>query len=358
VSEILSNKKVASECSFITRSRAEIESEWEGIVKALNGNFLHSMAWSRYIAGPHHEPSYFLIQRSGRTIAAGWYILFAKTVGLIRNVKHFKMENLPCYDPEQISASDVFREVCSLASREKCLSFDFGNSSGEYRLPGVKDSLQEKISFSLDLQKPLEEIYAHFNVKHRKKIRRAEHSGLRINTVRDSAAYALADELEGLFDYCYRRHCTLGKARGRHRPSIITDIVHDLVLTGNAIIFVASFNNIPVSCYIVSTFNRQASNLFGASNAMGYELNASFLLVWKIIEYLKEHDYLVLNIGAVPASSKEETDRDHGLYRHKKGFGAQTSVLRSGTVILHPIQHTVLSAISKWKTTLKSRLSL
>ena len=331
------------------------EAKWDNIVKTLHGSFLHSFAWSRYIAGPHGNPAYFVIQNSGETVAAGWYIMCGKTIGPIKIIKQLQMETLPCYDPDKISGADVFREVQFMAERKMCASFSFGNSSQEYGIENMQDTINEKISFYVDLQHTVKELYSNLQEKHRKKIQKAAKSALVVKYFTNERDFALSRELGDMFEYTFCKHLSAGKERHRQELCSITDITRELLLAGNAVIFVAFFENVPVSCYIVSTFDRQAYNIYGASNAKGYELNASFLLIWRIIEYFKERDYLVLNLGEVFKSSENESDLNHGLYRHKSGFGAKTRVLYSGSVVLSPITDTILKVVRKWKAAASAR---
>lgn len=325
------------------------EAKWDNIVKTLHGSFLHSFAWSRYIAGPQRNPAYFVIKSCGEIVAAGWYLMCGKTIGPIRIIKQLYLETLPCYGPDKISGADVFQEVQFMAERKMCASFSFGNSTQEYGLENAKDAIHEKIGFYIDLRQAREELYSNLLEKHRKKIQKAAKSALVVKYFTDEGVFALSRELGGLFEYTFCKHLSAGKERHRQELCSITDIIRALLLTGNAVIFVAFFENVPVSCYIVSTFDRQAHNIYGASNAKGYELNASFLLIWRIIEYLKKRDYLVLHLGEVSKSSENESDPDHGLYRHKSEFGAKTRVLYSGSVVLSPITETILTVVRKWK---------
>lgn len=349
-------RTVRSDRTLVMLTGAELdEAKWDGIVKTLHGSFLHSFAWSRYIAGLQGNPAYFVIKSSGETVAAGWYIICGKTIGPIKIIKQLHMETLPCYDPDKISGADVFREVQFMAERKMCVSFSFGYSSQEYRIANVQSTINEKISFYVDLQHAVEELYSNLQEKHRKKIQKAAKSALAVKYFKDERSFALSRELGGMFEYTFCKHLSVGKKRHRQELCSITDIIRELLLTGNAVIFVAFFENVPVSCYIVSTFNRQAYNIYGASNAKGYELNASFLLIWRIIEYLKERDYLVLNLGEVSKSSENASDLNHGLYRHKSGFGAQTRVLYNGSMVLSPITDTILTVVRKWKAAASAR---
>ena len=333
----------------LSEVRGISETAWNRLVRSLNGNFLHSFAWSRYCAGQAGKARYIVVKPSGEAAAAGWYILSGRTLGSLSLIRHLHMETLPCYDPDKITANDVLQCVYALAVREGCASISFGNSPREFPASALHARIKEKISFSLDLQRSEQELSEQLHVTHRRKIRKAASSGLVVRQIADQEAFSLADALDGLFEYTLCRHLAQGKERSREQLCSMMDVVRELVVTDKAAVFAAFHDNAPVSCYVVSTFDRQAGNLFGASNAQGYALNASYLLIWTIAKYFKDQGYIALHLGEVPCEAADESDHNHGLYRHKTGFGAATRPLCCGTIILRPLSYTVMGEMSKWK---------
>lgn len=332
------------------------EAGWDGIVAGLNGDFTHSYAWSCYMSKELRQaPRYLIIRHAGRAAAAGWYVISGKSIGPARFLKSFSMETLPCHDSEAISEQDVFREVYSFAERERCVTFSFGNSAYGQTVFPAGSSINEKITFPIDLRKPAEALMKDFHERHRARIRKAEKSALRARCVSADEARALAGLLQGLFEYTFTRQTSTGKEPGRIGITSFQNIISELAVRRNVLIFAAFLENEPVCCYIAAVFNGNAKLLYGASNAKGYELNASFLVLWRMIEHFREHHYRSLSLGEVPRRSEDPKDLDHGLYRYKLGFSKKTDVLRAGMIIMRPAAYAVMAVVKNLQVAIGNR---
>lgn len=322
---------------------------WDQVVCSLGGNFMHSFAWSGYISTSLGKPLFFTVNRAGGTVAAGWYTLSGKRVGTRIIMKQVQMETLPCFDPEKVKPREVFHAVQKLAAREKCVAFSFGNSEPEYAGLLADCHVAEKISFSIDLTDPIETICARFHAQHRKRIRRAVRSGLRVEAFTGDAP-AWVDSLDAMYQYTHDKHVSTGKNRNQPKEHCIRDAVSCLVTPGHAVLFAALLGNEPVSFNIVSVFNGKAQGIFQASSEKGYALSASYLLNRQKIEYFKERGYRSFSIGEVPRGAENSADPDHGLYLYKSGYAGKTKIMCSGSLVLRRAAHAAFSMIKRGKS--------
>lgn len=323
---------------------------WNDLVKRLNGHFAHTYEWSQCISRNNRTACrYLLIRKHGVPAAAGWYTTTAKKIGPFIVNKHLGMEVLPCYDTAAISAQETFEEILSAARREGNIGFSFGNSPRDFLPLVARCSIDGKINFTLDLDQPLDALHANLKGGFRRKLRKAAAHDIRIKCLKKEDDLAMSGMLHTMFEHTISRHISLGKERHEQEVGFTLDTIRDLVKSGNAVMFIASREEAPLSCILVSTFNGQASYLFGASSPQGYQLNASYKIMWTIVEYLKTSGFRTFSLGEVPARAQEKKDRDHGLYRFKNEFGGLRTELISGTVIIRPVIYGFMSAIKRIK---------
>jgi hypothetical protein len=335
------------------------EAGWDRLVSGLNGSFIHSFAWSRYMTKESRQrPRYLVIRDGGRAVAADWYVIQGKSLGPAKLLKYFSMETLPCYDPEAISEEDVFRKVYSFAERERCVAFSFGNSAYEPTLFPERSSIKEKITFSIDLRMPVEALTKDLHERHRSRIRKGEKSALEVRCFNADEARSLAGPLQELFAYTFRKHSSIGKESGMMDMDSFLNVMHTSAASGNIMLFAAFFEEEPVSCYISAGFNENAAFLYGASNAKGYELNASYLVIWKMIEHFRNRNYRSLSLGEVPKRAEDPGDLDHGLFRFKYGFSKKTGKVFSGSVVLRPAVFAAVAVIKRLRGAVAGRPAL
>jgi lipid II:glycine glycyltransferase (peptidoglycan interpeptide bridge formation enzyme) len=70
-------------------------------------------------------------------------------------------------------------------------------------------------------------------------------------------------------------------------------------------------------------FGARAYYLVGGTSAEGYRSRAAFAAFGHVIEQLCRAGITELHLGGVPPEAEREDHADHGLYRFKRGFGAE-----------------------------------
>jgi hypothetical protein len=343
-------------CVEIYDDRSMDASIWNDLIKRLNGHFVHTYEWSQCMSRINRTACrYLLIRKHGVPAAAGWYTTAGKKIGPFIINKHLGMEALPCYDRATISPQETFDEILSTARKERSIGIFFGNSPQEFLPVDGRCSIDKKINFTLDLDQPLNALHANLKGSFRRKLRKTAAHDIRITCFNKDDDLTMSGMLHTLFEHTISRHISLGKERHEQEVSFMLDCILDLVRSGNAVLFIASRENAPLSCILVSTFNGHAVYLFGASSPQGYQLNASYKIMWTIVEYLKANGFRTFSLGEVPAKAQDEKDLDHGLYRFKSEFGGQRTELISGTVIIRPVTYEIMSVIKRLKNSLETR---
>ena len=327
---------------------------WNELIRGLNGHFVQSHAWSRCMARMSGtDCRYLTIRKQGTPAAAGWYAVSSARLGRLTVNRSVEMESLPCYDPSRMTGDEVLGSVLSLARGHKAGEIVFGNSPGSFRPVLPAEGTVEKISFSLDLQQPLEVLLANAGDGVRRKLRKADKHGISVSCITRGEDPAL-ELVQPLFEHTIAKHISRGKRRGNDNDFIGT-AVRELVGCGDATLFMAFQGGDPLSCYLLSTFDRHALYLFGGSAPLGYRLNASYHLMWAAVTWLKERGFLTFSLGEVRAAARDERDADHGLYRFKKEFGGAETELYSGRIITRPLQHRCLSLARRVRQALSPR---
>jgi lipid II:glycine glycyltransferase (peptidoglycan interpeptide bridge formation enzyme) len=98
---------------------------------------------------------------------------------------------------------------------------------------------------------------------------------------------------------------------------LVNLIVKYMIPRGYCIIYVAKFNNIPISISLFFIYGDMALYWAGTTNETGRKLNAHHLLMWEAIQYAKIRGCKIFNFGASPVNADS-------LMQFKKSWGTET----------------------------------
>ena len=98
---------------------------------------------------------------------------------------------------------------------------------------------------------------------------------------------------------------------------------------------------------MITIYNGQCYYLHGGSSSKGFELGASYLLFWEIIQDLKYNHFNLFNLGGVPKEAENGESLSHGLFRFKRGFGTRIIACMGGTKVLNPLKNKIYKVIKR-----------
>lgn len=173
-----------------------------------------------------------------------------------------------------------------------------------------KASAKPHVTSVLDLTRPLEAIRKALHQKWRNCLNRAEKNGLHYT--------------EGSGDRDYRRFLKAYRAlRARKQFDTSVDaerwVLLQQALSGKEKmrIFLAYNQGRVAAGAVVSAMGETGIYLLGATTAEGLELKASYLLQWKVIEYLKSCGIARYDLGGIDPAGNP------GVYRFKSRMGGE-----------------------------------
>lgn len=132
-------------------------------------------------------------------------------------------------------------------------------------------------------------------------------------------------------------------------------IHEDLIIPGLAKLFVARGSDDIVAAILFGAFNGRAYSIFSGSTKAGYKMGAQSGLYWTAVRYFREQGFTLLNRGGLPASSEQEDDPIHGIYRFKKRLGTEPVACSSGVKVLSPVKEGLNQFRKKLQSTLTAR---
>ncbi len=170
-------------------------------------------------------------------------------------------------------------------------------------------------TYRIDLTRPLDAIWDDFRSSVRTRIRKAEKSGVIIDS---------SDTPENLADF-YGVYQTLSEQNrvSTHTYGFIRKVWETFSPLRRVKVFTAKLNGKPVAAEFVFLHERMGELMWVANLRLENDLGASQLVHWAIIRWLKENGYRVYDLGGVPPRREELP----GVYFHKESLGGNLTEL-------------------------------
>jgi hypothetical protein len=161
---------------------------------------------------------------------------------------------------------------------------------------------------TLDLRGGTERLFAALKSSVRRAIRKAEHSGLRVEVTRSRQA---------LLDF-YRLHAATRKRHGLPPQSIafFLNIYDEIIRQNLGFVTVASEGSRPIAANVFLHFGKKAVYKFGASDQRFQQFRGSNLVMWEAIRFLAENGFETMHFG------RTSLEND-GLRRFKQTWGTE-----------------------------------
>ncbi|MBU0687494.1 MAG: peptidoglycan bridge formation glycyltransferase FemA/FemB family protein [Candidatus Margulisbacteria bacterium] len=178
----------------------------------------------------------------------------------------------------------------------------------------VRQQVQPRTTFIIDLRKDLNEIMMSFDEKTRYNVRLAEKRGVKI--VEDPSEDGV-NAFYRIFQETARRDIFM-----IHPLSYYQKVRKELIEAGMGGIFFAYYNDQPVAAVFVFAFGGRVWYMYGASLSKYRNVMPNHALHWYVINWAKERGYKSYDLWGVPSNPTP----DHplfGVYRFKKGFGGK-----------------------------------
>lgn len=180
-------------------------------------------------------------------------------------------------------------------------------------------------TFILDLMPPLDEVRKKFDGKWRNQLNRAEKNSLTIVEGSGDGEFAT---MIALFNEMWAR-------KQFAQTSDINEfqrIQHALPEAQKMRVFICEQDGVPVSGLLGTGLGHSGIYLFGGTSDKGMQAKGSYLLQWRMIQWLKEKGVRHYNLGGI------NPETNPGVYHFKKGLsGADALYVEALTACSNPL---------------------
>ena len=200
------------------------------------------------------------------------------------------------------------------------------------------EEIQPRYVFRLDIKdKTEDEIFAGFHQKTRYNIRLATKKGV---TIKEGTR-------EDLKDFHKIMQITGERDKFMIRPLSYFEKMYDELYPNHMKVLMAYYEGKPISGIIDIMYGNKVWYLYGASSNEHRNLMPNYLLQWEGIKYAIENKKDVYDFRGV-SGVLDESHPQYGLYRFKKGFGAEfTEFLGEIYIEFKPLKYKVYKISEK-----------
>jgi lipid II:glycine glycyltransferase (peptidoglycan interpeptide bridge formation enzyme) len=170
-----------------------------------------------------------------------------------------------------------------------------------------RESAHQSRTIMLDLAPPLEEIRKRLDQKWRNQLNRAEKNALH---VREGDGPADFRAMIGVFEQMWARK-QFKQTSDIHEFARMQE---ELPPNQKMKVLICEQNGIPVAGAVGTAFGNLGIYLFGATTDAGMSSKGSYLLQWKMVQWLKEKGFRYYDLNGINPESNP------GVYHFKKGF--------------------------------------
>jgi lipid II:glycine glycyltransferase (peptidoglycan interpeptide bridge formation enzyme) len=172
----------------------------------------------------------------------------------------------------------------------------------------VKGQSAGSNTFLMDLGPSLEELKKNLSGNWRKKLKKSESEDLKI----------VSGKEDSLFQEVVNLYLEMVK-RKRFDPGIDVDKLIAtqiyLPLSLKIITMICYSNDVPISGLAFSAVGDTGIPILAATSELGTKYNGSYLLHWKMLEYLKEYGFKYFDLGGI------DKEKNPNVYNFKHGMG-------------------------------------
>lgn len=162
-------------------------------------------------------------------------------------------------------------------------------------------------------------LMANLSTERRRNIRKAEKAGLTIEqgSTRDDLLI-----LDALQSQTKERASQRGDDFPGYQEAYLD--AHESALAGDAAsLFIARKDGEPISAALITHFNKRSYYFFGGTSQAGYKCGASPFVLWNALLASKARGFREFNLGGVRGDMRDKDSPFFGLYRFKRGYGAE-----------------------------------
>lgn len=215
-------------------------------------------------------------------------------------------------EKEYVRKRGLFLRILPNAFKETERAAVFQAAFENYRSEpfGPGDSYR---TFMLDLADPLPELRKRLDQKWRNQLNRAEKNGLRIVEGDSEAEFRVMIKL---FNEMWAR-------KQFNQTSDINEFERmqcSLPEGRRMRVFLCEHEGVPVSGLLATAMGNCGIYLFGGTSDQGLQLKGSYLLQWRMIQWLKENGIRYYNLNGI------NPETNPGVYHFKKGLSGEDSL--------------------------------
>ncbi len=316
------NQWLLSEGDATYRARAiSDEATWENFLREEKPHsFLHSWKW-----GKHYEQTGSKIFRTGvyqgeTLVGVALFIKISARRGTFLVCPHGPVISETANEGSALSA--LVRFCTGIAREEKCdfirfcpLSAAGATSAAMYRRLGFRDApihMHPELSWMLDITKPEDVLLKEMRKTTRYLIKKMEKEGVEITQSSDPADMAK-------FATVYAATVQRQQFTPFNKEYLQTEF-ELFSKDGQAVFFFGKYRGELIAAAIIIFYNGQAFYHHSGSLQQFDDINASYLLQWRVIQEAKKRGCVLYNFwGIAPDNKPRHAWR--GLSLFKKGFG-------------------------------------
>lgn len=170
-------------------------------------------------------------------------------------------------------------------------------------------------TFYLDLQPTEEQLLANMHPKTRYNLRLSQKYGVQV--VEDNSP-------EG-FETFLKLHFETGERESffSHGRKYHQTLWETLTPAGISHILIAKYQNVPLTAWMLFTFNQALYYPYGGSTRKFREVMASYSMMWETIKFGKKMKCKNFDMWGTPGPNPKPTDPWYGFHRFKMGFNPQ-----------------------------------
>lgn len=340
--------------SWTSRLVGESEKErFNAFVSSVpKGHILQSYQWGEVKGSTGWVPLRLVVEDEGSIIGAAT-VLERKVPGINRKI--FYAPRGPVLDYSNRELFDYLLEEIKKVARERgafVLKIDPDVPSRDKDLDAYLRSrgfnsqanqdfegIQPRYVFRMDISPSIEELMANMHSKTRYNIRLAGRKGVRIKE--DCTREDLRPFYEILTVTAERDNFLI------RAYSYFETLWDCLVEQGLAKLFMAEYEGKYIAGTLAFIFGDKAWYIYGASSNEYRNVMPNYLLQWTMISWAKENGCTMYDFRGVPGNLTEDNPL-YGLYRFKKGFGAQyVEFVGEYDLVYSPFYYSVFNTMEK-----------